>query len=70
MQNKNIKHIFNVRFEICTQTIQVEVFWVMTPCSDVVEYQCFGGTCCLHLQGEVNAGKGGTEIGSISWGRV
>jgi hypothetical protein len=29
----------------------VEVFWVVTPCSDVVGYQRFGGTCCLHLQG-------------------
>jgi hypothetical protein len=34
--------------------IQVVVFWVMTPCSDVVGYQRFGGPCCLHLQGEVS----------------
>jgi hypothetical protein len=33
--------------------IQVEVFWVVTPCSDVVEYQRFGEPCYLHLQGEV-----------------
>jgi hypothetical protein len=32
---------------------QVEVFWVVTPCSVVVRYQCFRGTCNLHLQGEV-----------------
>jgi len=31
--------------------IQVEVFWVVMPCSDV-GYECFGETCCLHLQGE------------------
>jgi hypothetical protein len=31
--------------------IQVAVFWVMTPCSDVVGYQRFGEPCCLHLQG-------------------
>jgi len=24
----------------------------MTLCSDVGGYQCFGGPCCLHLQGE------------------
>jgi len=30
----------------------VEVFWVMTPCSVVVGYQCFRGLCCLHLQGD------------------
>jgi hypothetical protein len=29
--------------------IQVEVFWVVTPCSDVVGYQSFGVLCCLHL---------------------
>jgi hypothetical protein len=34
--------------------LQVVVFWVMTPCSDVVGYHRFGGPCCLHLQGEVS----------------
>jgi len=29
--------------------IQVEVFWVVTPCSVVVGYQRFGGLSCLHL---------------------
>jgi hypothetical protein len=24
-----------------------------TPCSHVLEYQCFGEPCCLHLQGHV-----------------
>jgi hypothetical protein len=32
--------------------IQVEVFWVVRPCSDMVGYQCFGGPCCLYLLGE------------------
>jgi hypothetical protein len=31
----------------------VAVFWVVTPCSDVIRYERFGGPCCLHLQGEV-----------------
>jgi hypothetical protein len=31
----------------------VAVFWVMTPCIDVVGYQHLGKPCCLHLQGEV-----------------
>jgi hypothetical protein len=40
--------------------IQVEVFWVVTSCSVVIGYQCFGGPCCYHLQGEVNgAGRKG-----------
>jgi len=30
---------------------QVEVFWVVTPCSFVVGYQSFGGPCCVHLLG-------------------
>jgi len=33
--------------------IQVEVFWVVTPCSVVAGWQRFGGPCCRHLQGEV-----------------
>jgi len=33
------------------------VFWVVTPCSDVVGYQRYGGPCCLHLQGEVTIQK-------------
>jgi len=27
--------------------IQVAVFWVVTPCSYVVGYQCFVEQCCL-----------------------
>jgi len=34
--------------------IQVEVFWVVTPCSAVLGYQCFGGPCCLHLHSITN----------------
>jgi hypothetical protein len=29
---------------------QVQVFWIVTPCSVVVGYQRFGEPCCLHLQ--------------------
>jgi len=32
--------------------IQGQFFWVVTPCSDVVGYQQFGGLCCLRLRGE------------------
>jgi hypothetical protein len=32
------------------------VFWVVTPCSDAVGYQRFGGPCCLHLQSGVELG--------------
>jgi hypothetical protein len=43
---------------IVFETIHVEVFWVVTPYSVVIGYQCFGAPCYLHLQGEINgAGK-------------
>jgi hypothetical protein len=33
-----------MRFEVFTVVkIQVEVFWVVIPCSVAVRYQCFGG---------------------------
>jgi hypothetical protein len=32
---------------------QDEVFWFVTLCNVVVGYQCFRGSCHLHLQGEV-----------------
>jgi hypothetical protein len=38
-------------FETFTAVMfQVEVFWIVTPCSVVVGYRRFGGPCCLHLQ--------------------
>jgi hypothetical protein len=40
-------------FEALTAVTQVDVFWVLTPCSIVVGYQRFRSPCCLHLQGEV-----------------
>jgi hypothetical protein len=41
------------RFEVFTvEKIQVEVFWVVTPCSVVVGYQRFRVPCCLHLNPE------------------
>jgi hypothetical protein len=40
-----------LRFDVLTAVkIQVEGFWVVTPCSAVVGYKLFGGPCCLHLQ--------------------
>jgi hypothetical protein len=34
--------------------IQVAVFWVVTPCNDVVGYQRFGEPCCLRLHRDLN----------------
>jgi len=40
------------------------VFRVMTSPSDMVGYQCFGGSHCLHLHSEVNgARRGGIDMG-------
>jgi len=33
-----------------TATVNLAVFWGITPCSLAERCSCFGGTCCLHLQ--------------------
>jgi hypothetical protein len=41
------------RFEVFTaMKIQVQFFWVVTPCGVVVGYQRFRGPFCLYLKGE------------------
>jgi hypothetical protein len=46
--------LMDASFEAFTGVMfQVEVFWVVTPCSVVVGYQNFRSPWCLHLQGEV-----------------
>jgi len=41
---------FDVMFPVYTAIkIQDGVFWTVTPCSDVVGYQSFGGPCSLLL---------------------
>jgi hypothetical protein len=48
------KEEFLARFDVTTATkINGTIFWVVTPCTDVVAHQRFGGRCWLHLQGEV-----------------
>jgi hypothetical protein len=42
--------------------IQVEVLWVVTPCSVVVGYHCFRGPCCHHLQSEVSGAWLGIQV--------
>jgi hypothetical protein len=37
---------------------QIEVSWVVTPCSVVVGYRRFGGSCCHNLHGEVDLWRG------------
>jgi hypothetical protein len=39
------------RFDVSTVVkIQVQVFWVVTSCTAVGEYQHFGGPFCLHFR--------------------
>jgi hypothetical protein len=39
---------FDARFEVFTAVkIQVQVYWVLTPCSVVVGYRRFGGYWCV-----------------------
>jgi hypothetical protein len=43
-----------VKFNVfAVMKIQVAVFWVVTPCSNVLGYQHFGVPCSFNLQGEV-----------------
>jgi hypothetical protein len=47
-----------IEFGACVvEPFQVEVFWVMAPCTVVVGYQRFGGPCCFLLQREVKASR-------------
>jgi hypothetical protein len=44
--------IFPVRFELLMpMTVKVTASWDVELCSLVDKYQCFGGICCLSLQG-------------------
>jgi hypothetical protein len=36
---------------------QIVVFWIVTPI--VGGYQCFKGTCCIHLQNQSDWGEDG-----------
>jgi len=40
----------------------------MTPCNDVIGYQCFRGPCCFHVQGEETGSWKGHRTGSIRGG--
>jgi len=40
--------------------IEIDVLWVVTPCSVVVGYQRFGGPWCLRLQGDWRCWQRGT----------
>jgi hypothetical protein len=47
----SVIRLFSARFEaFVAAKIQVEVFWVVTPCSVMVGYRRFERCCCLHLQ--------------------
>jgi hypothetical protein len=49
------EHILNRMNQNSFSALQVEVLWVVTPCSVMVGYQRFGRSCCHHLQGEVKS---------------
>jgi hypothetical protein len=55
------------RFEVFTaMKIQLEVFWVVTPCSVVLGKQRFRGPCRLHLQDEDGGGMVPRNVGTLS----
>jgi hypothetical protein len=46
--------------------IQVAVFWVVPPCSDVVGYH-FRGPCSLHLHFDEGGSKALQNVSRRSW---
>jgi hypothetical protein len=53
----------DVRFEVFMAVkMQVEVFWVVMPCSYAAGYQCFRKPCCLHLYTEDGRQKGSSMM--------
>jgi len=42
--------------------LQVEVFWVVTPCNVMTGYQRFRDPCCLHLHPE---GEGNMDLWNV-----
>jgi hypothetical protein len=48
----NTSVVVENKHEMRVLKIQVEVFWLVTPCSVAIEYRRFGRPCCLHFQGE------------------
>jgi hypothetical protein len=56
------------RYDVFTAVkIQVEVFWVVTPCCVVIAYQRFGGPCCLQLQGDAQMGAAWSSQQLVSY---
>jgi len=54
MQIYCCKAYHNARFEVFKViNIQVEVFWVVIPCCDVMGYRRFGGLSSLTFQAEL-----------------
>jgi hypothetical protein len=51
---KAVRSVSDMSFEAFMAVLfQVEVLWIVTPCSVVIGYPCFRGPCCLHLHGEM-----------------
>ena len=45
------KYLAVTKFQVFTVvTVQTVVYWAVVPSRSVNGYQCFGGTCSLHLQ--------------------
>jgi len=53
MDKYKILFLYDRQEVFTTMKIQVVVLRAVTPCSDVVGYQCFGGPCSASLKMEV-----------------
>jgi hypothetical protein len=62
----NKKISTDARFAVFTAAkIQVKVFWVVMPCNVMVEYQHFGGPCCLLIQDKDEGSKFLLNVGIL-----
>jgi hypothetical protein len=50
----------------------ITVLWGVTSCNVVDRYQCFGGTCCLHVEGRRDPPprRFFRNIGSYPWSHI
>jgi hypothetical protein len=50
-----VKHCLKLQDMIVFMSVEIQVeFWVLMPCNVVTGYQCFRGSCVLHLQSEAS----------------
>ena len=45
-----LAHALNISLTFGVYEIDIQVFWVLTPCQLIDNYRCFKGSLCIHRQ--------------------